>query len=270
MVDGLLVVVPCGHLKVWHREPNSGPAAARNAYIGTPFKFNREYAERFGERWVILSAKYGFVTPDCLIPGPYDVTFKRKSSGQIALETLVRQVIDLGLDGFKTVVSLGGSEYRAVVQRAFSHSPANITAPFMGLPIGRMMRAVKLAIREGVWDYGTIRQDEAPAVADKVGNRILARLEAVAPKPVGEPPKAEDFQKVLDSLLSLAQQRGEGFVDVRSRDLHRMVGGYPGTNHRMPVCCSVMRKALRPGDEVLEEPRSGSGAALLFRYRLPR
>jgi hypothetical protein len=46
--------------------------------MGTPFKVNREYAQRFGDSWVALSAKYGFLWLDDPISGPYNVTFKRR------------------------------------------------------------------------------------------------------------------------------------------------------------------------------------------------
>ena len=32
--------------------------------MGTPFRLNRQCAERFGEAGVVLSAKYGLITPD--------------------------------------------------------------------------------------------------------------------------------------------------------------------------------------------------------------
>src|SRR4051794_17641224 len=70
-----LIIVPCGRSKVWDRSPDLGPTAAQDAYVGGPFKLNRAYAERFGQRWVILSAKYGFIDPAFVIPGPYDTTF---------------------------------------------------------------------------------------------------------------------------------------------------------------------------------------------------
>ena len=70
----ILVIVPCGQGKIWDTEPDRGPVAARDAYTGAPFKVNRAYAERFASYWVILSAKYGFIPPDYLIPGPYNVT----------------------------------------------------------------------------------------------------------------------------------------------------------------------------------------------------
>ena len=80
-------------------------------------------------------------------------------------------------------------------------------------------------------------------------------------------PSADDFRSELYSIFS--SSRG-GYVDVTSGDLHRRVGGYPGPNHRMPICCSVMRQAMQGGDVILDEPPKGNGATLAIRYRLPR
>ena len=67
-----------------------------------------------------------------------------------------------------------------------------------------------------------------------------------------------------------AQARGLVFIEIISGELHRIVGGYPGPGHRMPVCCSVMRAAMRGGDQLLHAPPSGQGATLRIRYQLPR
>jgi len=80
-------------------------------------------------------------------------------------------------------------------------------------------------------------------------------------------PNADDFRSELYSIFS--SSRG-GYVDVTSGDLHRRVGEYPGPNHRMPICCSVMRQAMQGGDVILDEPPKGNGATLTIRYRLPR
>jgi hypothetical protein len=82
--------------------------------------------------------------------------------------------------------------------------------------------------------------------------------------------KWEDFQRALEKSFNSAYQEGKSYVDIRASDLHREVGGYLGTSHRMPVCCSVMRKNMQEGDEVLYEPPSGQGASLTIRYYLPR
>ena len=146
-MNGVLVIIPCGKGKVWDRKPHAGAVRARDAYTGAPFKVNREYAETFGSRWIILSAKYGFVNPDFLIPEPYNVTFKKRSSGPVSVAKLKEQIADFGLDRFPTVIALGGKEYRAAVREAFASRPVRIHTPFEGLSNGKMMQATKEAIR---------------------------------------------------------------------------------------------------------------------------
>lgn len=83
-------------------------------------------------------------------------------------------------------------------------------------------------------------------------------------------PKAEDFREELSKILAEAQKRGAPYVEVSAGELHRRVGDYPGTNHRMPVCCEVMRQIMKKGDEIISEPPKGKGASLTIRYKLPR
>jgi hypothetical protein len=45
-----------------------------------PFRLNHQYAERFGDVWVVLSADYGLIPPDLSIPDLYGVSFKRGPS----------------------------------------------------------------------------------------------------------------------------------------------------------------------------------------------
>ncbi len=83
-------------------------------------------------------------------------------------------------------------------------------------------------------------------------------------------PTRAAFQAELGRVIQSAQQQGFSHIDVTSGDFHRRVGGYPGRNHRMPVCCSVMRCSMTTGDTVLQEPPKGAGATLVVRYKLPR
>lgn len=83
-------------------------------------------------------------------------------------------------------------------------------------------------------------------------------------------PTMRDFQKELDKIFEMAQGQGNLYVDVKSGDLHRRVGGYPGRNHRMPLCCKVMKRNMKQGDQILQQPPSGQGATLVIRYKLPR
>lgn len=138
-MNDILVIIPCGKGKVWDRKPDAGGVRAHDAYTGAPFKVNREYAETFGSLWIILSAKYGFINPDFLIPEPYNVTFKKRSSGPVPIAKLKEQIADLGLDKFPTVIALGGKEYRAAIREAFTSRPVTIHMPFEHLTSGRAL-----------------------------------------------------------------------------------------------------------------------------------
>jgi hypothetical protein len=142
----LLVIVPCGIAKIWDKQPDAGPIPAADAYIGAPFVVNRAYAERAGGDWVVLSAKYGFLHPTDMLPGPYNTTFKRQSSNPIGVAALREQVLRMGLDRYAEVVGLGGKEYRTAIAAAFEGTAVALTFPFAGLPIGKAMGATKRAM----------------------------------------------------------------------------------------------------------------------------
>ncbi|MCH8815198.1 MAG: hypothetical protein IH957_08920 [Chloroflexi bacterium] len=144
-----LVVVPCGRSKLWRRNPDAGPTSARDVYTGSPFKVNREYAEKFADRWVILSAKYGFVDPEFMIPADYNVTFNDPRTNPISMSVLRSQLASLTLARFDLVVALGGATYSRLVVDAFVGTGARVISPAAGLPIGKAMSRVKNAVRSG-------------------------------------------------------------------------------------------------------------------------
>lgn len=145
--SGTLVIVPCGKAKIWDKQPNAGPTPAGQTYIGSPFKVNRQYAKRFGDAWVVLSAKYGFLRPTDAIEGPYNVTFKRSDPQSIPVETLRQQVRARHLDGYGRVIGLGGKEYRERITEAFAGTGLQPLFPFAGLPLGLSLAAAKQAVR---------------------------------------------------------------------------------------------------------------------------
>lgn len=79
-----------------------------------------------------------------------------------------------------------------------------------------------------------------------------------------------DFEQALASIFRDAEGRAADSVEVRASDLHRAVGGYPGRDHRMPVCCDAMRRTMTPTDLLLTAPPKGHGASLRIRYDIPR
>jgi hypothetical protein len=85
-------------------------------------------------------------------------------------------------------------------------------------------------------------------------------------------PDADDFKRELLHLFYDAFKANKPTVEISAGDLHRRVGGYPGADHRMPACCSVMRNAIdeQAGDMIVSSPPSGQGASFAVRYVLPR
>src|SRR5437867_988978 len=138
---GTLVVVSCGSKKIWTMKRTLDLQKARVAYIGPFFEVNREYAEKFSDRWVILSAKYGFLNPAELIQD-YNVTFKDLKTKPISMSILRKQVLEKKLGPFTKIVVLGGKAYADIVEEAFSDVGAKIFAPLLGKRIGEMMSAV--------------------------------------------------------------------------------------------------------------------------------
>ena len=76
----------------------------------------------------------------------------------------------------------------------------------------------------------------------------------------------DNFRDELIKTLENAKEEGKLCVDISSKELHKQVGGYPGKDHRMPTCCSVMKSMMKPNDEIIQEPPKGKGASLVIRY----
>lgn len=83
-------------------------------------------------------------------------------------------------------------------------------------------------------------------------------------------PTKDEFAKSVSAKLREAQLRGARHLDLNSGQLHRELGGYPGTGHQMPSCCDALYEAQRTGDTVLARPPKGKGASLTIRFKLPR
>ncbi len=143
-----LCVVPCGSLKIWDKNPDAGPVKARDAYIGSFAKTCIEYAEKFyPNSYVILSAKYGFLFPDEVIPGNYNVTFNDPKTNPISVEELKKQAEQKRLTKYDEIVVVAGSKYVKIVKKVFTGK--KIITPLKGLGgMGSMISAMKKAIRE--------------------------------------------------------------------------------------------------------------------------
>ena len=84
------------------------------------------------------------------------------------------------------------------------------------------------------------------------------------------PPATSDFQQELENLFSRALEDRRTSIKVNAGELHRTVGGYPRSNHRMHLCCKAMYREMQEGDLLLHAPAKGEGASLTILYQLPR
>lgn len=143
-----LCIVSCGKRKAWDHYPGLGAVRARDAYTGPLTRLAAKYAERFHSgHWVILSAKHGFLRPEDLVPGPYNVSFKDPRTRPIRVEELRLQALRMGLHRYEKVVVLGGRVYADVVREVFPGK--KVCAPLEGRPIGRALSLLKRAVETG-------------------------------------------------------------------------------------------------------------------------
>lgn len=145
-----LCIVPCGNRKIWDKNPKAGPTKAEYVYIGSFAKKCREYAMRFyPSSWCILSAKYGFLFPNDIVPGPYNVSFNDRKTNPITTNGLSAQVKEKGLDSYERIVILGGKTYVEMANEVFSSK--EILTPLSDCKgIGYMMGKLNDAIKRGV------------------------------------------------------------------------------------------------------------------------
>jgi hypothetical protein len=139
-----LGIVACGATKIWDVDPSSaGMVKARDAYVSAYARWKVRYAERFFDRWVILSGKYGFLDPDTLIEN-YDVRIKDRERTELVLQ-LWGQVDQMNLlNGNTEVKVLGGKEYQRIIKELFGEL-GNIEFEVVceGLAIGKAIRWLK-------------------------------------------------------------------------------------------------------------------------------
>lgn len=141
----MLCIIQCSNKKIWDYYSDIGPVKARDAYVGLFTKVAIKYAEKFHRNsWVILSAKYGFLRPNDVVPGPYNVTFKKKSTNPIKIEELLRQAHEKGLYKYDMIIVLGGKDYVEVVEKVFQNK--KIINPLKGLGYGEKVKKLKEAL----------------------------------------------------------------------------------------------------------------------------
>lgn len=141
--DEVLFIVSCTERKIWD-ELSDAPVfvPARFAYRGDIFrKFllwaEQNHLEERGFRWLILSAKYGFIEPWHPICN-YNVTFSDAETGPITDGTLYNQAMyqcrwgNIKLRDFRKIIFFGNSTYRDKICVAFKDAQTKIVDGLTG------------------------------------------------------------------------------------------------------------------------------------------
>lgn len=147
-MSGQLCIVPCGKAKIWDKHPSAGPTPARDVYTGSFASLCRRYASTFFEDWVILSAKHGFLLPNDLVPGPYNVSFSKPGNKTISTDALREQAERKDLLKYSEITVVGGKAYNDRAQAVFRNH--KLAFPLDGCRgIGQMNARLKRALTEG-------------------------------------------------------------------------------------------------------------------------
>ena len=181
----LLNIVACSRAKIWYtkdKDTNSYPARA--AYKGGMFKqaLNcfMDFKSRTGAepRWVILSAKYGFIEPDQEI-SDYNISFSNPDDkyNTVTDSKLLTQWKEKGLERYRLIFLWGGEAYAGHVRNILNNIGNNevkFIAPAVNLPIGKAQQALR-NFRIALGNGGTVENVSNLKTVESIHRPITER-----------------------------------------------------------------------------------------------
>ena len=136
------------------------------------------------------------------------------------------------------------------------------------LSASQIIRAALQSFAEREVDRMVVRRNSQESLEQTESHVQDDGLATVAAVEIGR--VAGYFRVALSRRFQMAAEAGRRSLEIMARDLHREVGGYPGSKHQMPLCCEIMEAEMRKGDVVVTRPRVGYGARFVIRYQIPR
>jgi hypothetical protein len=115
------------------------PAPAQDLYISPLFRGLRSYAEKNTDRWYILSAKYGLLSPERVVD-PYELTLNRmpKADREAWARQVQEQMVAVLPLGAR-ITLLAGSRYREELEPFLRQRGHSVDIPLFGLSMGRQL-----------------------------------------------------------------------------------------------------------------------------------
>lgn len=128
-------------------------APAQDLYTSALFRKRKAFAQKFGQRWLILSALHGVIGPE-QITAPYDVTLN--SMGIKARRAWAEQVdkqLQPYLPGVQRVVLLAGGKYAEFLQGNLERQGIEVMQPLKHVAgVGPQQKWLESAVETGRWE----------------------------------------------------------------------------------------------------------------------
>jgi len=136
----ILIIIPCGKKKIWAKDSSIRGVKAKDAYISNYFKLCKLYAERFSDKWLILSGKYGIIEPDFVIDNDYDTKLNASKEFQ---DKVRKQLMPIIRESFTRVISLCGNDYSCFLKDILKPFGFIVETPFEKMKIGERQKQLK-------------------------------------------------------------------------------------------------------------------------------
>lgn len=151
--ENLLIIVACSSKKVWDDEDFEPLiCSAKSAYTGMLFnKFKNfyticyDYLKPFDQKWMILSAKFGLISPERKIYN-YNVTFSKPYSEKNDYVKIdkVKEMFDNSYnENIKNILIWGGGKYVTYIEdicKDEKYKDINLITPFKDYRIGECLK----------------------------------------------------------------------------------------------------------------------------------
>jgi hypothetical protein len=151
-------------------------SCARDLYVSPLFVKGREYIESHCDKWYILSAKHGLVSPHEIVE-PYEETLKTK--GREERERWASDVWDQLRHEIRpgdVIIMLAGISYRQFLVPMIQQYGCSVTIPMEGLSIGRQLQWLSLQTHKSARGNDLMRLYDSLAKLEQGlgGKRILS------------------------------------------------------------------------------------------------
>jgi len=125
------------------RKKNSSPIPAKELYCSDWFIKASAYAQKNADEWYILSAKYGLVSPNKVIP-PYNETLNKMPVEQRRkwAKNIISDLQGVLSSGDRVII-LAGDRYRENIISPIKQMGCRVDVPMEGLRIGEQLGWLK-------------------------------------------------------------------------------------------------------------------------------